>query len=222
MRHRGTLGGALAHADPAGDLGARRRSRSRRSWSSPGRRGAGGGARRSSSRTTSPPPSAMARSSPRSASRSTPVGQPLREVQPRRAGLVDRRGRRDGEGGRRHDHRRPHRADQHGRTPVRARGVETALVGQCDVRGDDPRAAAEHAAEGTAAPRTRTPARTTASTSPRCSPVGRCSPRRADASFRTWTPAPASPGQASVAFRRFMELCSWRTRSPSPLDIENV
>ena len=132
VRHRGTLGGALAHADPAGDLAAPALAldgedghRGARTAPAPWRR-------RTSSSTTSPPRSATASSSPRSGSRSTPGGGALREVQPGRPGLVDRRG---GRGGRRSTggaHRRgPRRADQHGAHPgAGAAAVESALVGQ--------------------------------------------------------------------------------------------
>ncbi len=115
VRHRGTFGGALSHADPAGDLGAvalalecelviyrafgcahgRREGLLRRL---PGDRpragrdphpGAGPGARGG-------------------------LGLPLREVQPGRAGLVDRRGGRGRAALERLDRRGPDRADQHG------------------------------------------------------------------------------------------------------------
>ena len=74
IRHRGTFGGALAHADPAGDLGAPalalgRAVRDRRAPAAPAR-----SRPTTSSSTSSRPRSATTRSSPRSGSRSTPAG----------------------------------------------------------------------------------------------------------------------------------------------------
>ena len=74
VRHRGTFGGALAHADPAGDLGAagagaRRGVRDRRARAGPAR-----WRPTTSSSTSSRPRSATTRSSPRCGSPSTPAG----------------------------------------------------------------------------------------------------------------------------------------------------
>ena len=74
VRHRGTLGGALAHADPAGDLGGAGAGAGRGDGDRRAVRHAAPCRRRSSSSTTSPPRSARTRSSPRSGSRSTPAG----------------------------------------------------------------------------------------------------------------------------------------------------
>ena len=76
IRHRGTFGGALAHADPAGDLGAPalalgRGVRDRRVRAAPAR-----WRPTTSSSTSSRPRSARTRSSPRSGSPSTPAGAP--------------------------------------------------------------------------------------------------------------------------------------------------
>ena len=76
VRHRGTLGGALAHADPAGDLGAAALALDAEMVIAGPVRQRGPWRRRTSSWTTSPPRSARARSSPRSGSRSTPAGAP--------------------------------------------------------------------------------------------------------------------------------------------------
>ena len=74
IRHRGTFGGALAHADPAGDLGAPALALGAQFVIA----GPGGtrtvDGRRTSSSTSSRPPSARTRSSPRCGSPSTPAG----------------------------------------------------------------------------------------------------------------------------------------------------
>ena len=115
VRHRATLGGALAHADPAGDLpavvagarrrpgrpGPRRRARDRR----------GGLLRRlpdhepGAGRDPDRGPGAQAR---------TGLGLPVREVPPDRAGLGDRRRGRAGPAVQRVRRRGQDRAHQHG------------------------------------------------------------------------------------------------------------
>ncbi len=153
IRHRGTFGGSLAHADPAGDVGVaalaleaefviagpggvdphRRRGRLLRGLLHHGYRGgraAHGGTHPQAHR----------------------VGSPLREVRPRLAPVVDRGCRCDREGRRRDDHRGADRADQHGARRHCARAsVEAALVGK-PATDEAVRAAAATAAEGTNPP----------------------------------------------------------------------
>ena len=114
IRHRGTFGGALAHADPAGDMGAcrartGRRVRDRRLRRHPDRRGRRllrrplrDRDRRGRDPHRDPGPEAHR------------LGRPLREVRPGGPPVADRRGRRHGEGRRRHDQRGEDRAHQHG------------------------------------------------------------------------------------------------------------
>ena len=131
VRHRGTFGGSLAHADPAGDLpavalaldaelvvaGQRRSADGRRGGLL--RRLPADGAR--AGRGAGRGPGAQARRR---------LGLPLREVPPDRAVLGDRRGRGCRAPGQRLDRRGPGRADQHGGDPVAgAVDVEQALAG---------------------------------------------------------------------------------------------
>ena len=74
IRHRGTFGGALAHADPAGDLGAPTLALGAE-FGSPAAAGRGPLRPTTSSSTSSRPPSGRTRSSPRSGSPSTPAGE---------------------------------------------------------------------------------------------------------------------------------------------------
>ena len=98
VRHRGTLGGALAHADPAGDLAAPALALEAQFVIAGAERhphGGGGGLLRGLLRH---------RHRRRRAPHRDPlpevhgVGRAVREVQPGRPGLVDRRGRRDDQG----------------------------------------------------------------------------------------------------------------------------
>ena len=152
VRHRGTFGGALAHADPAGDLGApalalgaefviagsgrhpHRRGRRllRRPLRDRDRRG------RDPHRGADP--------------EAHRLGRALREVRAGRPPVADRGGRRDRPGRGRHHRRGPDRADQHGQHARCGPGpVEDALAGQ-PATDDAVRAAAALAAEGTNPP----------------------------------------------------------------------
>ena len=146
IRHRGTFGGALAHADPAGDLGAPVLALgASSSWSGPGhphgrgrrllrrplrdRDGRGGAAHRD------PDPQAHR------------VGGAVREVRAGRPPVVDRRDRGDRAGRGRGDRRGAGGLTNMGSTPLRARGVEAALTGQ-PATDEAVRAAAAQAADG--------------------------------------------------------------------------
>ncbi len=117
VRHRGTLGGSLAHADPAGDLGAPALALDAEMVIA----GAGG------TRTVTAAEyfvdyftTAIGEGEILTEIRFPKLhrlGQPLREVQPHRAGLVDVRGRGRHPGRRRQHRRGPGRADQHGHHP---------------------------------------------------------------------------------------------------------
>ena len=114
IRHRGTFGGALAHADPAGDLGAPALALGAEFViAGPGRHPHRGGGRllrrpvrdrdrRGRDPHRGPDPQAHR------------LGRALREVRPGRPPVADRRGRGDGPDGRRHHRRGAGRADQHG------------------------------------------------------------------------------------------------------------
>ena len=175
MRHRGTFGGALAHADPAGDLPAvalalDARVRPRRA------RAAGARCPRADFfvdyLTTALEEGELLVEVPRAEARGhwgmhyekfNRVAQAWSIVAVAARGPPGERAHRRG----------AHRADQHGPDAAagdRRRGRRW--------RGRTPRlrpiaAAAAHAAEGTARAATSTPRPTTGSTSRRCSPVGR-------------------------------------------------
>ena len=147
IRHRGTFGGALAHADPAGDLGApalalgatfviagpggTRTVRGRRLLRRPLR----DRDRRGRDPHRGPDPQAHR------------LGRALREVRAGRPPVADRRGRRDrrSEGGVIAEARVG--LTNMGSTPLRARAVEEALAGQ-PATDEAVRAAAALAAEG--------------------------------------------------------------------------
>ena len=152
VRHRGTLGGALAHADPAGDLGAPALALDAEMTiagpsGTPHRLGGGllrgllhHRARRGRDPHRDPVPEVHG------------LGQPLREVQPHGAGVVDVRGGGGGAGRGRHRSPRPASGSPTwARRRSGPRAVEQALVGQ-PATAEAVRAAAEHATEGTAAP----------------------------------------------------------------------
>ena len=163
VRHRGTIGGSLAHADPAADLPAAVSRSERR----PGRCAGPGGERR-----RSPPTDFFAgffetalvgrtRCSSRSACRacrSAPLG--LREVRParQRLGRSSRVAACDG---------RVALANM-GATPLRAGATEQALADGASDRGRRRARRRGHLAGR----RTCTPTRSTAGTSPGCSPGG--------------------------------------------------
>ena len=152
VRNRGTIGGSLAHGDPASDMPAvvlaldgddRRRGR---------RRAARDRRRRTSSRTTS-----TTALEPHEVDHGDPAARPdglrlrLREVQPPPGGLGDGRRRGARQAGGRRRQRRAHRPDPHGSTPLRATAAEEALRGQ-PLNAETIAAAAEQAAEGTNPP----------------------------------------------------------------------
>ncbi len=116
VRHRGTFGGALAHADPAGDLGAVALALGLRVRRSPGR--AGRATDRGGDFFLDYLTTALAADEVLTAIRVPKLGDglvvALREVQPGRPGVVDRRGGRGGAPRQRIDRRGPDRADQHG------------------------------------------------------------------------------------------------------------
>ena len=93
VRHRGTFGGSLAHADPAGDLPAVALALGRARWSSPGPAVAARSPRRTSSSTTCRRRVGRGRGARRGpgAQARRRLGLPLREVPPHGAGLGDRR-----------------------------------------------------------------------------------------------------------------------------------
>ena len=152
VRHRGTLGGALAHADPAGDLGGVALAlEAEFVITGPGRHpdGVGGRVLRRLLHHRARP---RTRSSPRCGSRSTPAGA----ATTRSSTAPRSRGRWCAiaaavrvEGGTIAEARVG--LTNMGTTPMRARGVEEALVGQ-PATADAVRAAAERVTEGTAAP----------------------------------------------------------------------
>ena len=150
VRNRGTIGGSLAHGDPASDLptvfvacegaltvaGRRRHARGRRGRHVPGLPDDGG--RRGRDRHRGP------------GAELRRLGLELPEVHPPRRGLGHGRGLRDGQEGRRRLRRgRAHRPDQHGLHAAAGdrRGGRPARPGL-----DAIAAAAEQAAEGTEPP----------------------------------------------------------------------
>ncbi len=168
VRHRGTFGGALAHADPAGDLGAPALALEasfvdRRAGRHPDR----GGGRllrrplRDRDRRRRGPHRGPAAQAHR-------VGRALREVRPGGPPVADRGRGRGGPGRGRRDRRGPDRADQHGldaAAGTRGRGGagRAAAVGGRRTHGGRarrPRARTR--------PPTSTATRTTAGTSPGC------------------------------------------------------
>ena len=151
IRHRGTVGGALVHADPAGDVGAPVLALGAEFVIA----GSGGqpapSRRTTSSRTSSTRRSGRTSCSPRSGSRSTPAGAALREVRPGQPPVVDRRGRRNRPHRGRLDRRGADGAHQHGLDPVARQGRRGGPRRQGrDRRGGAGRRAA--AAEGTNPP----------------------------------------------------------------------
>ena len=131
VRHRGTFGGALAHADPAGDLGAPVLALDAEFVIA----GPGGTrtvpASRLLRRASSRPRSARTRSSPRSGSRSTPAGARTTRSScawPTSGRSSPSRRRSASEGGRIAEARIG--LTNMGSTPLRARAAETALAGQ--------------------------------------------------------------------------------------------
>ena len=153
VRHRGTFGGALAHADPAGDLGAVALALGAEFTI------AGAVRRAHASRadeffldylTTAMQPDEIL-TSIRVPKLGDGLVVALREVQPGRAGVVDRRRGRAGQALERLDRRGADRADQHGLDAAARRGGRAALAG-VDASAEAVAAAAEHAAEGTSPP----------------------------------------------------------------------
>ena len=125
VRHRGTIGGSVAHGDPASDLPAALLALDATFVvAGPERRARDPGVA-SSSRASSRPRSRPTSCSPRSACPKTGAERlRVREVQPARAGLRDRR---RGRGARqRRDAGR--RSINMGSTPLRATAVEEALA----------------------------------------------------------------------------------------------
>ena len=152
IRHRGTFGGALAHADPAGDLGAAgagagRRVRDRRARAARGR-----SRPTTSSSTSSRPRSARTRSSPRSGSPSTPAGARTTRSSSGwpTSGRSSRSPRPSRPTGGTHQ-RGQGRADQHGLHPA-ARAWRGGGPGRRGATEDGVREAAEQAADGTNPP----------------------------------------------------------------------
>jgi carbon-monoxide dehydrogenase medium subunit len=143
VRHRGTFGGALAHADPAGDLAAVALALDA-DFVLAGPGGSAHGAGRGLLRRLPHHRTGGGGDPGRGAgAQARGLGHALREVQPGRPGLVDRGGGRVHPVGERPDRRGADRADQHGPHPV---------AGARCRRGADRRrghSAAARAAEGT-------------------------------------------------------------------------
>ena len=170
VRHRGTFGGALAHADPAGDLPAVALALDAEFVIA----GLNGGARSAAEFFVDYLTTALQEGScsSRSASPSCRArGHALREVQPGGPGLVDRRGGRTGPAGGGRHRRGAGGADQHGPVPLRA-GVEAALAG-AEASREAVAAAAERAAEGTSPSSDLNAQADYRQHLPRCSPAGR-------------------------------------------------
>ena len=142
VRHRGTIGGSVAHCDPASDAPTILLALDAELVVARAGRGAAAPGRRELRRL--PPdgarPAGGADGDPRPQDGGRRLGLP--EVQPARPGLGDRRRAAVPD-----ERRRARRADEHGPDGLRAGGVEEALSS-----GADPAAAAEQAAEGTSPP----------------------------------------------------------------------
>ena len=141
IRHRGTFGGALAHADPGGrprgpGAGAGRGVRDRRERRHP--HGRGGRLLRRPVRDRDRRRRDPHRGADPEAHR---LGRALREVRADRAPVADRRGRGRGAGRRRHHRRGPDRAHQHGHHPAAGHGGR-AGAGRAAATEDGVRAAA--------------------------------------------------------------------------------
>ena len=150
VRHRGTFGGALAHADPAGDLPAVALALDAEFVIAGPERaahGAGGGVLRRLPHHRAGGGGAARRDPRPEAARA--VGHALREVQPGGAGVVDRRGRRGGPAGGRAHRRGADRADQHGPDPAAGARPSRRRWPARTPTAEAIAAAAEHAAEGT-------------------------------------------------------------------------
>ena len=153
VRHKGTFGGALAHADPAGDLAAVAVALdATMTIAGPERATAGVGGR-----LLRRLPAERARTG-RGAGRGLDaearrgLGRPLREVPPRRPGLGHRRRRRGGEALQRLDRGGADRADQHGVDAGPGPG-DRAGARRCRRRGrGDPLGRGSKADEGTEPP----------------------------------------------------------------------
>ena len=133
IRHRGTFGGSLAHADPAATCRPWR-WRSACSWTSWARAVAARSPRRTSSSTTSPrrwpPTRCSCRGADPQARRR--VGLRLHEVPPHRAGVGDRRSGGRRAAGERQHRRGPGGPDEHGfRADPRERDRVGAVRGEC-------------------------------------------------------------------------------------------
>ena len=148
IRHRGTLGGALVHADPAGDCGAPILALDAELVDlRPGWRAHRGGGRllRGPVRDRGGRGRAAHRHPGPEAGR---LGVALREVRAGRPPVADRGGGRRGQGRRRHDQRGPDRPGQHGLDRrCGPRATEQALVGQ-EATEDGVREACDQAADG--------------------------------------------------------------------------
>ena len=138
VRHRGTFGGSLAHADPAGDLPAVALALDAelRVQGPDGERSIAARDFFSDYLTTSMRPGEIltAIRVPEAGSR---LVDALREAEPGRPGLVDRGGGGGGAPVRRHHHRGPDRPDQHGADPAAGHGRRAGAGRGAGHRGVD-------------------------------------------------------------------------------------